>query len=218
MSQIFHRSSNAIFRASIAVGLLVLAGIIMAAVGVYLSPYVTERDVAKDQPVPFSHKHHVQQLRIDCLYCHTTVERASYAGIPATDTCMTCHSQVWVNSPLLQPVRDSYATGEPVLWNRIYDLPDFVYFNHSIHVAKGVGCSTCHGQVDEMHLTYKAQPLYMGWCLGCHRAPEEYVRPPGEIYNMDWTPPANQLEIGRELVQAYEINVDRLEDCYICHR
>lgn len=218
MAQIFHRSANTVARVSIAVSLFLVVGVVAVAVAVYLSPYVTDEGIAKAQPVPFSHQHHVTELAIDCRYCHVSVENQAFAGIPSTDTCMSCHSQIWTNSPLLQPVRDSYATGQPVLWNRIYDLPDFVYFNHSIHVAKGVGCSTCHGQVDQMHLTYKAQPLYMGWCLGCHREPERYVRPQEEVFNMAWQPPANQLELGRQLVQDYQIDVGAITDCYVCHR
>ncbi len=218
MAQIFRPESNATIRVIIVMIIVLIGLLIAAAVAVYLSPVVTEAGVAKEQPVPFSHKHHVQELKIDCRYCHASVENLAFAGIPSTDTCMSCHSQVWTNSPLLQPIRDSYASGDPVLWNKIYDLPDFVYFNHSIHVNKGVGCSTCHGRVDTMHLVSKAQPLYMGWCLGCHREPERYVRPVDQVFNMEWQPPANQIEQGRELVQEYNIKVGTLTDCYVCHR
>ncbi len=218
MAQIFKPNANAIIRVSIITGILLIIGIILTMVAIYRSTYYTEVGVAKAQSVPFSHKHHVSELKIDCRYCHATVERAAFAGIPTTDTCMSCHSQIWLNSPLLETVRESYRTGEPVQWSRIYDLPDFVYFNHSIHVNKGVGCNVCHGQVDQMQLVSQAQPLYMGWCLDCHRNPEQYVRPREEVFNMEWAPPENQLEMGRRLVQEYEIKVENLSDCYICHR
>jgi hypothetical protein len=219
MAQIFTRTANTTARVSIAIGLLALVGLTATLVAIYLSPYVTEVGVAKQQPVPFSHQHHVRELAIDCRYCHATVESQAFAGIPSTDTCMSCHSQIWTNSPLLQPVRDSLVTGQPVLWNRIYDLPDFVFFNHSIHVDKGVGCSSCHGQVDQMQLTYKAQPLYMGWCLGCHREPERYIRPREEVFNMAWQPPPDQIAQGQALVQEYQIkSVEALTACYTCHR
>ncbi|NJN16352.1 MAG: cytochrome c3 family protein [Oscillochloris sp.] len=218
-AQIFSRNANARFRVSlIGIGLL-LFGIVSALVGLYLSPWYTNQGIPIPQPVPFSHKHHVDQLKIDCLYCHATVEKAAHAGYPATETCMSCHSQVWTNSPLLEPVRVSYVSGESVVWNKVYDLPDFVYFNHSVHVAKGIGCSSCHGRVDQQHLVAKAQPLYMGWCLDCHRNPVENVRPPDQIYNMDYDPSALPLEARQELIAAYRIPTDdRLTNCYICHR
>lgn len=219
MAQIFGRNANAVSRISLIGAVLVAGALVAAGVGVYLSPYYTMAGIALEQPIPFSHKHHVAELKIDCRYCHTTVENQAYAGIPATETCMSCHSQVWTTSPLLQPVRDSYVTGEPIVWNKVYKLPEFVYFNHSIHVNKGVGCTTCHGQIQEMQLVYKAQPLWMGWCLGCHRNPEQYVRPRDEVFNVNWTPPANQVEVGRRLVEEYHIKTDgSLTDCYTCHR
>lgn len=218
MAQLFDRSANAIMRA-IVLGLVVLVGGgIAALVALDLSSYTTEVGIAKAQPVPFSHKHHVQDLKLDCRYCHASVEKAAFAGLPSTDTCMSCHSQIWTNSPLLQPVRDSFTKGQPLVWNRVYDLPNFVYFNHSIHVNKGVGCSTCHGRVDQMQLTYKQQQPYMGWCLGCHRQPELNVRPRDQVFNMEWVPPTNQLEVGTQLVAEYHIKVKNLTDCAICHR
>jgi hypothetical protein len=218
-AQIFSRNANARLGFAIVAIVVLLTGIVLGLIGLYLSPWYTEVDVAKAQPVPFSHKHHVSDLKIECQYCHATVERAAHAGFPSTDTCMSCHSQVWTNSPLLEPIRDSYQTGEPVVWNRVYDLPDFVYFNHSVHVAKGVGCSSCHGQIDQQHLVAKAQPLYMGWCLGCHRNPEDNVRPQSEIYTIDYDPLALPLDQRIELVKAYQIPTDgRLTNCYVCHR
>ena len=163
------------------------------------SPYVTDQNVTRDQPVPFSHDHHVGGLGLDCRYCHTSVEKSSVAGIPPTETCMTCHSQLWTNAAMLEPIRESYRTGKPMKWTRVHDLPDFVYFDHSIHVAKGIGCESCHGRVDKMPLMVQAAPLLMGWCLDCHRAPEKYLRPRDEVFNMAYEAPSNQLELGRRL-------------------
>jgi hypothetical protein len=168
--------------------------------------------------LPFSHQHHVAGLGIDCRYCHTSVETSAFAGIPPTETCMTCHSQIWNQATMLQPVRDSLASGQPIVWNRVNALPDFVYFNHSIHIAKGIGCSTCHGRVDEMPLMRKVAPLNMSWCLNCHRAPEQYIRPVEQVFNMAWTPPANQIEQGRALMAKYHVNTERLTNCSTCHR
>lgn len=218
-AQIFPRNANAIFIMSLVALVLLVGGIVAALIGIYLSPWFTEVGDAKEQPVPFSHKHHVDELKIDCRYCHSTVERAAHAGYPSTDTCMSCHSQVWTNSPLLQPVRDSYQTGASVVWNRIYDLPDFVYFNHSIHVAKGIGCASCHGRIDQQHLAAKAQPLWMGWCLDCHRNPQDNVRPQAEVFNMAFDPRSQPLDERINLVEAYQIATDgRLTNCYTCHR
>jgi Cytochrome c7 and related cytochrome c len=190
MAQIFDRSSNALARMGLA-----LAGLITIALGVTLdqlqrSPWVTRQGERPDQPVPFSHKHHVQGLGLQCQYCHTTVEKSSYAGIPPTRTCMNCHSQIWTNAQLLEPVRQSWATGQSIPWTKVHDLPDFVYFNHEIHVAKGIGCESCHGRVDEMPLMYAENTLQMEWCLDCHRNPAKNLRPVGEIYNMAWEAPS----------------------------
>jgi hypothetical protein len=190
MPQIFDRSSNALARMS-----LVLTGLIVIALGVTLdqlqrSPWVTRQGQRPDQPVPFSHKHHVQGLGLQCQYCHTTVEKSSYAGIPPTRTCMNCHSQIWTNAALLEPVRNSWATGQSLPWTRVHDLPDYVFFNHEIHVNKGVGCETCHGRVDEMPLMYQQNTLQMEWCLDCHRNPAKNLRPTSEIYNMAWAKPS----------------------------
>ncbi len=186
MAQVFDRSSNALARAS-----LVLTGLIVVALGITLdqlqrSPWVTRQGQRPDQPIPFSHKHHVQGLGLQCQYCHTTVEVSSYAGIPPTKTCINCHSQIWTNAALLQPVRDSWATGQSIQWIRVHDLPDYVYFNHEIHVNKGIGCASCHGRVDEMPLMYMENSLQMEWCLDCHRNPAKNLRPTSEIYNLAW--------------------------------
>ena len=195
---------------------MLLGGLGWIASEVSRSSYVTEVDVPKEQPVPFSHKHHVSGIGLDCRYCHTSVEDSSFAGIPPTETCMSCHSQIWASSSMLEPVRASFRENKSLEWIRVNDLPEFVYFNHGIHVKKGVGCATCHGRVDQMPLTWRQQTLYMEWCLDCHRQPEQYVRPRDQVFNMEWKPPANQVEMGRKLVAEYGIR--KLTDCYTCHR
>jgi hypothetical protein len=195
MAQIFDRSSNALARMS-----LVLTGLIVIALGVSLdqlqrSPWVTRQGQRPDQPVPFSHKHHVMGLGLQCQYCHTTVERSSYAGIPPTRTCINCHAQIWTNAQLLEPVRDSWATGQSIVWTRVHDLPDFVFFNHSVHVNKGIGCATCHGRVDQMPLMYMQNTLQMEWCLDCHRNPAKNLRPTSQIYNMAWESPSEDQPV-----------------------
>jgi hypothetical protein len=195
MAQVFDRSSNALARAS-----LVLTGLIVIALGVALdqlqrSPWVTRQGQRADQPIPFSHKHHVEGLGLQCQYCHTSVEKSSYAGIPPTKTCINCHAQIWTNAALLEPVRTSWATGQSIQWIKVHDLPDFVYFNHEIHVNKGIGCASCHGRVDEMPLMYEQNSLQMEWCLNCHRNPAVNLRPTSEIYNMAWDGPSSDKPV-----------------------
>jgi hypothetical protein len=195
MAQVFDRSSNALARFS-----LVLTGVIVIALGVTLdqlqrSPWVTRQGQRPDQPVPFSHKHHVEGLGLQCQYCHTQVEKAAYAGIPPTKTCINCHAQIWTNADLLEPVRQSWATGASIQWIRVHDLPDYVYFNHEIHVNKGIGCASCHGRVDEMPLMYQQNTLQMEWCLNCHRNPAVNLRPTSEIYNMAWAGPSGDKPV-----------------------
>jgi hypothetical protein len=195
MAQIFDRSSNALARAS-----LVLTGLIVIALGVTLdqlqrSPWVTRQGQRPEQPVPFSHKHHVTGLGLQCQYCHTSVEKSSYAGIPPTKTCINCHAQIWTNAALLQPVRDSWATGQSLPWIKVHDLPDYVYFSHEIHVNKGLGCASCHGRVDQMPLMYAQNTLQMEWCLDCHRNPAKNLRPTSQIYNMAWEAPAPERPV-----------------------
>ena len=219
MAQIFHPSTNTISRVSIfgAVILIILFFSVLAEIE--RSAYITEANVAREQPIQFSHKHHVGDDGIDCRYCHTSVEESAFAGIPPTKTCMNCHSQIFADSPYLEPVRESFRTGEPLEWTRVHRLPDFVYFNHSIHVDKGIGCATCHGRVDQMPLVRQVVSLQMEWCLDCHRQPERYLRPREDVFRMDWEPPANQLEKGRELASAYHIgSVAALTSCSTCHR
>ena len=218
MTQIFHPSTNTISRVSIFGALFFVLGLLFVVYMIFRSPYVTGVNVVLDQPVPFSHEHHVRGLGLDCRYCHTSVEKSSFAGIPPTETCMTCHSQIWTDSPMLAPVRTSMRTSTPIRWNRVHDLPDYVFFNHSIHVQKGVGCASCHGPVDQMPMTWKAEPMTMEWCLSCHREPERHLRPRTEVFNMNWVPPGNQVSAGRKLIKEHEIPVQRLSDCYTCHR
>ncbi len=180
------------------------------------SSYETRQDVPREQPVPFSHQHHVGGLGLDCRYCHATVESSSFADIPATKVCMNCHSQMWAVAPEVEPVRESYRTGKSIQWTRVNNLPQFVYFDHSIHIHQGIGCSECHGRVDDMPLTYQAAPLTMSWCLDCHWNPELHVRPRDRVFDMNYTPPSNQAELGRRLVKEY--GIQRLTSCSTCHR
>jgi hypothetical protein len=218
MAQIFHPSTNTISRVSIFGAVFILAALLWAVAEIQRSSYITQVGVARTQPVPFSHKHHVSGLGIDCRYCHTTVEESSFAGIPPTKTCMNCHSQIWADSPMLEPVRQSFRMDQSLRWLRVHDLPDFVYFDHSIHVKKGVGCVTCHGRVDRMPLMWREQPLTMEWCLECHRAPERFVRPREYVFDLDWRPAEDQLALGRRLVEQYHIKVGQLTNCSVCHR
>ena len=216
MPQYFSRSANSIARLSI---LGIVGGLVVVMWLGYLivrSPYETMQNVPREQPIPFSHEHHVGGLGIDCRYCHTTVEKSAFANIPPTKVCMNCHSQMWATSPMLEPVRESYRTGKSIEWTRVNDLPDFVYFNHSIHVHKGIGCETCHGRVDKMPLTWQAQPLTMEWCLNCHRHPERYVRPRRDVFAMEYRAPADQIALGKQLVHDYGIR--SLTSCSTCHR
>jgi len=219
MSQIFHRSANTIARVSIFGAVFFIAGLLGLFAEVNRSPWVTEAHVAREQPIQFSHERHVAGNGIDCRYCHTSVEDSSFAGIPPTKTCMNCHSQIFSNSPFLEPVRESFRTGRSIEWTRVHDLPDFVYFNHSIHINKGVGCTTCHGPVDRMPLMRQEQSLQMEWCLNCHRNPEKYVRPREFVTTMGYVPAGDQEEIGRKLVAEYKIqNARTLTSCNTCHR
>jgi len=218
MPQIFHPSTNTFSKVSIFGAVFFLAALLWAVAAISRSSYVTQTEVARGQPVPFSHKHHVNGLGIDCRYCHTSVEDVAFAGIPATKTCMTCHSQIWAESPMLAPVRESFTTDKSLEWTRVDDLPDFVYFNHSIHVKKGVGCVSCHGQVDQMPLTWKAHSLDMEWCLECHRQPEQFVRPRENVFRMDWQPEGEQLALGESLIKQYHIDKKKLTNCSTCHR
>lgn len=216
--QMFTPGANTFARLSVLVGGLVVALVLTFVFVRAPSPTARAVGVPVDQPVRFSHKLHSDQLNIDCGYCHTSVEESSYAGIPPTETCMTCHSQIATYSELLEPVRLSYATGERLAWNQVNNLADHVYFNHSIHVNKGVGCETCHGQVEQMPLVWRAEVMTMEWCLECHREPERFIRPPDEIYTFNWQPSVPQSELGPQLVEEYHIDTEGLTDCSVCHR
>ncbi len=218
MAQIFHHKTNILSKASIVVGGLLVAGGLALVLGLARSPYVNNVGVSREQPVPFSHKHHINGLGIDCRYCHISVEETAFAGIPAVKTCMTCHSQIWTEAPILEPIRASYRTDKAIEWLRVHDLPDFVYFNHSIHVRKGVGCESCHGRVDQMPLMMKAYSLDMQWCLECHKQPEKFIRPREHVFQMGWKPDGNQLELGKKLIGDYHIDKAKMTNCSICHR
>jgi hypothetical protein len=216
MPQIFHRSANTLSKVSLAGILLLVGGLIGLAMLLGRSSYVTRAQEYVEQPVQFSHLHHVLDDGIDCRYCHTSVETSSFAGIPPTKTCMNCHSQIWQSAPILEPVRASFREDKPMQWIRVHDLPDFVYFNHSIHVKKGMGCETCHGRIDQMPLTKQENSLQMEWCLNCHRNPQDFVRPREEVFTMGYRPREAQATLGPKLIAEY--NIKPSTDCSTCHR
>lgn len=219
MAQIFHRSTNFISRVSL-FGTILLAGLgLVGALGLARSPYLTNQRVVRSQPIQFSHKHHVGDDGIDCRYCHTGVETSAFAGIPPTKTCMNCHSVLYNNVQYLEPIRESFRSDQSIQWVKVHRLADYVYFNHSIHVNKGVGCSSCHGQINQMPLVFQASPLNMEWCLDCHRNKEMNLRPRTEIFNMDWKAPGNQAELGKQLAAEYKLrSTVELTNCSTCHR
>jgi len=218
-SQLFTSKHNTLARLTLLLFVAGGAGFLGFMDLLHRSPYVRYTKVRREQPVPFSHKHHTN-LGIDCRYCHTSVEKSSFANIPPTQTCMNCHNIMWKESDMLAPVRESWATGESLEWTRVNDLPDFVYFNHSIHVNNGIGCATCHGRVDQMPLTWREKPLFMKWCLECHRDPAQFVRPDDKIFDMAFDPKSLPLEQREALVEEYGIDTSnhRLTNCSICHR
>jgi hypothetical protein len=219
MSQVFPKSANAWSKASIIALVFVLLGLGWLILTLQRSDFVTSANSFIEQPVQFSHQHHAGGIGIECRYCHTSVEVSPSAGIPPTKTCINCHSQIWNTSPYLEPVRASFRDDKPLNWVRIHDLPDFVYFNHSIHVRKGVGCETCHGRVDRMPLMIQKASLQMEWCLDCHRDPSRYVRPRDQITAMGYVPARAQSELGPELVREYKIaDKEHLTSCSTCHR
>jgi hypothetical protein len=247
MPQVFPKSMNAVARIMV-IGLPLLLGGTGVAIGAfYRSDYTTGRNEIVEQPVPFSHRHHVSELGIDCRYCHTAVETSAFATIPPTKTCMNCHMQMWAGAELLDPVRTSFNTNIPIQWNKVHNVPHYTYFNHSIHVAKGVGCYSCHGRIDQMALVFQSKTLLMEWCLNCHRNPENHLRPKSEVFNIAWGPgaaaireksadgkeqtystvdtdgekirPMAQAELGRMLKDKYHVrDANTLTSCSICHR
>ena len=216
MPQIFHHSTNALAKLTIYGAVFIMVALLWVTAELNRSSWNTGQWVERQQPVQFSHKHHVAGLGIDCRYCHTSVEDSSFAGLPPTKTCMACHSQVWKEAPILEPVRESYRTDRPIEWLRVHDLPDFAYFDHSVHVKKGVGCEECHGRVDQMPLMWQEASLTMEWCLDCHRQPERYLRPRDQVFNASYEPPADQLALGHALAQEYGIHTRT--SCSTCHR
>lgn len=218
MANLFSPDADGLLRSV----LLALAAAIVvgSATGALLvrSPAYTGKDLNVAQPVPFSHLHHVGDDGLDCRYCHTSVETSAFAGLPSTRTCMTCHSQLFTDAEVLAPVRRSLADGEPLRWQRVHRLPDYVYFDHSVHVSNGVGCTTCHGQVDEMPLMHKAESMTMEWCLSCHRDPAAFLREPDDVFSARWTPRADQEAKGHALMARYGIDPTTMTDCTVCHR
>lgn len=218
MPQLFRPYADSVARIALISIVIVPFVAIGVAYWVMRSEYITNQNITLNQPVPFSHIHHVGDFGLDCRYCHTGVETSPVAGVPPTHVCMTCHSQLYTQTAMLAPVRESLANDRPLHWNKVNKLPDYVYFDHSIHIAKGVGCSTCHGAVDHMPLMRQAAPLTMGWCLNCHRDPTPYLRPKAEVFDPDWKAPADQAEQGRKLLIKYLIDNKHLTDCSVCHR
>lgn len=216
MPQFFPRTANSIARLSLLGGAGAVVALMIWGYVIAESSYETGQGIPREQPIPFSHDHHAGGLGIDCRYCHTTVETSSFANIPATKICMNCHSQMWAVAPILEPLRVSYRTGRSIAWTRVNDLPDFVYFNHSVHIHNGIGCTSCHGRVDKMPITWQAKSLRMKWCLDCHRHPERQVRPRDKVFDMSYQPPPNQEQLGKKLVAEYHIQ--SLISCSTCHR
>jgi Cytochrome c7 and related cytochrome c len=218
VSQIFHRSTNTLSKVSIVSAVFVAALLLGIFMIIDRAGYTTRKGVTLTQPIPFSHEHHVAGLGIDCRYCHTGVETSPTAGIPPTATCYNCHKLIWKDSPMLEPVRSSFRTGEPIHWTKVHDLPDFAYFDHSIHVAKGVGCAECHGRVDKMALMRSEHPLQMRWCLECHRNPEAHLRPRGEVFSMTYMA-EDQPSLGARLAREYHLRSEEdITSCNTCHR
>ena len=216
MPQIFSRTF--LFTLKVATLAIISALVMIILVWRLVVTHGAPQNEAIEQPVPFSHKHHVSDVGLDCRYCHTSVEQSAFAGMPPTETCMTCHSRLFTDQSMLKPVVEGFADDKPLKWKRVHDLPDFVYFNHSIHVHKGVGCVTCHGRVDRMPLVRRVSPLTMQWCLGCHRDPAPQLRPREKVFDLDWKPAGDRRARGRALIHEYHIDTGRLTNCSVCHR
>ena len=215
---LFPRWSNPALLGAIAIGVLLAIAIPALLIWRTFTPAVTGQGIGYEQPVPFSHQLHVSGFEIDCRYCHTSAERAATAGMPSTVSCVPCHNDAWLNSIAFEPVRRSIATGGPIRWRRVHDIPDYAIFHHGAHTTAGVGCETCHGRVDQMHVVYQEAPLTMAWCLECHREPERFLRPPEEITTMGYAPPIRQLALGDSLKRLYNV-ADGIEmtHCSVCH-
>jgi len=218
MAQIFSSAADSWLRLLLVGTLAATTAGVVGAITFARSDYYTGANLhPPPQPVPFSHRHHVGGLGIDCLYCHTGAAESPRAGLPPTHTCMTCHSQIWTGAPMLSPVRQSLSERRPLAWHRVARLPDYVYFRHDIHIAKGVGCETCHGRIDHMALTYQAKPFTMQFCLDCHRDPAPHLRPKEHITDMGWKP-EHPRALGETLVHANAIRLGQITNCYVCHR
>ena len=220
MAQIFSPSADTAIRVVLVGGLVVVIGLLLSGAGLVNSDYLTGANWVKHQQVPFSHKHHAGDLGIDCRYCHTSAETSANAGLPPTHTCMTCHSQIWTDAKALAPVRESYASGQPLRWKRIAQLPDYVYFNHAVHVRNGVACVECHGRIDTMPLTYQAKPFQMRFCLECHNDPASGVRPLSQVTRMDWSGVSDSelKAFGTAYLSHKDVEPKRLTNCETCHR
>ncbi|HZD51600.1 MAG TPA: cytochrome c3 family protein [Woeseiaceae bacterium] len=218
MPQIFGPAWDTWLRVMLLSAVITAGGALLVLSGLVQSQFITGAEIAPDQPVPFSHKHHVGGLGIDCRYCHAAVEISTSAGLPPTETCMTCHSQLWTDADLLRPVRESWKKRQPIHWQRVHDLPDYTYFDHSIHVRKGVGCDECHGPVDTMPIMRQGNIMRMQFCIACHRDPAPRLRPRSQVFNLRWHPPPDRRALGEALVREYGIDAGRLTHCYICHR
>lgn len=248
MPQLFKPSANTAVKVSLLLFAVLPLGVLFGGRTITRSANNTDVHVPLDQPVPFSHKHHVFELGIDCRFCHTSVEKSAKASVPATETCMTCHSQIWTNAKILEPVRKSWETGTPIVWNKVNKVPEFVYFDHSIHIARGINCNTCHGPVQDMHITWKSHDLSMAWCLECHREPEKYLHevnpekslsPQEQVFELyrkqqqgdqlsktefhllkgdGKLKTQEDVDAGKKLVEKYKVNVKQLMDCWVCHR
>jgi len=216
MAALFPRWANTAARATLVAAAFTLVGVPVGLMAWVREPNATRQYQPVSQPIAFDHRVHVTGLRIDCRYCHFSVERSATAGIPPSTTCVPCHSETLLSSRTLSPVRASITSGRAIQWRRVNALPDFVYFNHSIHVSKGIGCESCHGRVDRMARVYQAAPLAMGWCVSCHRDPAEHLRPAAAITAMGWTPPVPQRQLGEQLMR--QNHVRRLTNCTTCHR
>lgn len=244
MAQIFHPGFNTLAKLSLFLVVVGPVALICTASAISRSPHNTKVLAPQDQPIPFSHEHHVTELGIDCRYCHSNVEKSAHATVPATETCMSCHSQIWTNSPLLEPLRESYRTNTPLKWTQLNKVPEFVYFNHSIHINRGLNCNICHGPVQQMQLAYKGKAFFMIWCLNCHRNPENYVNDRDKLFQLyekgqvgadkgygnvtaeerallngeDYQRSPEELEKGKQLLEKYGVKKKQLADCWICHR
>ena len=229
MAQVFPHWFDTIARAGILAAVFAVPATAVGLALFYRSDYVTRKNFAYEQPLPFSHAHHTGQLGIDCRYCHRTVEKSAFAGMPPVETCMNCHQQIWVGSAMLGPVRTSWKANEPIRWKRVHNLPGFVYFHHGVHVANGVACIECHGRVDRMPLTWQVKPLTMSWCLDCHRDPAPHLRPRSEVFSMTWAPDDTEHSatdehlgpenLGKSLMSEYRIpDTHTLTSCSTCHR